>query len=129
MSKQRREEDHTPDIARVAQLAHLLDSQFRLPVLGFSFGLDGLIGLIPVVGDLFGAGVGMYLFWVALRLGARKRILLQILCNVLFDAVIGLIPVVGDIADFANKANAKNAALLLAEYRAGRLKNVRHADT
>ncbi|MEO0412831.1 MAG: DUF4112 domain-containing protein [Pseudomonadota bacterium] len=110
-----------PQIAALERLATALDSQFTLPIVGWRLGWDGIIGLIPGIGDFAGAGLGAYLLLTALRLGARKRILMKMLFNLLFDALIGLIPLIGDFADFVNKAHAKNARMIIAEYHAGQL--------
>ena len=95
----------------LARLADLMDSTFRLPG-GFRFGLDGLIGLIPGVGDLAGAAVSLYIVARAHRLGVSRATLYRMLLNVGAEALIGTIPLVGDIFDFAFKANLRNLALL-----------------
>eukprot|EP00879_Flechtneria_rotunda_P002818 GHRR01003029.1.p1 GENE.GHRR01003029.1~~GHRR01003029.1.p1 ORF type:complete len:188 (+),score=55.13 GHRR01003029.1:198-761(+) len=86
-------------LARLQSLAQVMDSAFTVPVVGFKIGLDGIIGLIPYVGDLAGATVGGYLISMALRFKMPKRLVLRMLVNQAVDSCIGIIPFVGDIFD------------------------------
>lgn len=103
--------DAKPQPKRVHNLAHLLDSQVRLPG-GFRIGLDGLLGLIPGVGDVVGGALSTWIFYQANRQGAPKSLQLRMILNILVDVVLGAIPVVGDLFDFMWKANNRNLALL-----------------
>lgn len=93
------------------RLARLLDSSIPLPG-GYRIGLDGLIGLVPGVGDAVGASVSGYIILRAAQLGVPWPTLLRMTGNVLVDGLIGLIPILGDLFDFAWKANLRNMALL-----------------
>lgn len=108
---------------RSVRLAHLLDARFRFPGTAFRFGLDPLIGLIPVAGDTISLCIGLLILFDARRLGARKRVLARMLLNLGVDWAVGIIPLVGDAADFFIKPNRANAALLMREHAAGRLRN------
>ena len=99
-------------LKRIRLLSRLLDEQFRIPGTTYRVGLDGLLGLIPGVGDAAGALVSTYILYEAIRLGAPSTVLLRMIANIGIDAVGGAIPVVGDIFDMAWKTNKKNAALL-----------------
>ena len=99
-------------LKRVRLLSRLLDEQFRIPGTTYRVGLDGLLGLIPGVGDAAGALLSTYILYEAMRLGASSTVLLRMVANIGIDTVGGAIPVVGDIFDIAWKANKKNAALL-----------------
>lgn len=110
------------EMERIQALADLLDSRIRVPLIGYHIGLDGLIGLVPVVGDVASGLIGTYLIYKGYALGVRKRTLLAMVGNTLFDVFVGFIPLVGDFFDFVNKSNAKNVRLILAEYRAGTLR-------
>ena len=99
-------------LKRVRLLSRLLDEQFRIPGTTYRVGLDGLLGLIPVVGDAVGALLSAYILYEAIRLGASSTVLLRMIANIGIDTVGGAIPIVGDIFDMAWKANKKNAALL-----------------
>lgn len=98
--------------ARLHKVARILDSGIGVPGTRWRFGVDGLIGLVPVVGDLFGLLMGAYFLFEGARIGAPTRLQLRMLGNVLFDVLIGLVPVIGDLADFAFKSNQRNAQLL-----------------
>lgn len=93
-------------------MARLLDDQFRLPGTSFRFGLDAVIGLIPGVGDLAAASIGLYLIHEARQLGVSRWTLMKMLGNTGIDFVVGSIPLVGDLFDFGFKSNRKNAKLL-----------------
>ena len=99
-------------LKRVRLLSRLLDEQFRIPGTTQRMGIDGLLGLIPGVGDAAGALLSAYILYEAIRLGAPTSVLLRMVANIGIDTVVGAIPVMGDIFDIAWKANKKNAALL-----------------
>ena len=92
-----------------------LDTKFRLPVVGYRFGLDGVVGLIPGVGDTLTAATSGVFIADAWKMGARKRTLARMAANVGLDFAVGLVPVVGDLLDFAFKSNVKNLRLLKEE--------------
>lgn len=94
-----------------SRLAWLLDECIRLPG-GYRIGLDGLIGLIPGIGDLTGGLLASLMLLQAKRLQAPTSLLLTMALNILLDSVVGSIPVAGDLFDFAWKANTRNARLL-----------------
>ena len=75
-------------------------------------GLDGLLGLIPGIGDTATALVAAYIVLEAARLGVPKRTLARMIANVGIDYVVGLVPLIGDLGDFAWKANRRNARML-----------------
>jgi hypothetical protein len=102
-------------IHRLDLLSRLLDTAFPIPGTRFRIGLDGVLGLLPGIGDSLGAVFSTYIIFEAARLGCPKRTLLQMLGNVAVETVIGAIPIVGDLFDFAWKANVKNVALLRAQ--------------
>jgi hypothetical protein len=97
--------------AALQRLAHILDSAIPLPG-GYRIGLDGLVGLIPGIGDLVGSVLSSYIIGQAYRLGASPMVLLRMGGNILVDTILGLIPVLGDLFDFVWKANRRNVALL-----------------
>ena len=98
------------DLERAKSLANWMDSRFSL--LGIRFGLDALVGLIPVVGDSLTAAVSLYPIWVAKRHGLGRTVQTRMAMNVLIDWLPGLVPVVGDVIDVAYKATLKNLKLL-----------------
>ena len=96
------------------KLSEILDSAFAIPGTRFRIGLDGIIGLIPGIGDATGAALSIYLIFEAARLGLPLSRLLRMVGNVAVETAVGAIPIVGDIFDFAWKANTRNMALVRA---------------
>lgn len=102
-----------PDAVRTAwRIAKLLDETFTVPGTDLRVGIDGLIGLIPGIGDALGAALSSSVLFIAARAGVSTSVLLRMAGNVLVELAVGAIPVVGDLFDFAWKANRKNAELL-----------------
>src|SRR5262245_27081034 len=95
----------------VRHLAWLLDAAFEIPGTKFRIGLDPLLGLIPIVGDLIGMLIGGYIIMLAARLGVPRAVLGRMLMNVAADTVLGAVPVAGDVLDAAWRAHPKNARL------------------
>ncbi|HKR11190.1 MAG TPA: DUF4112 domain-containing protein [Pyrinomonadaceae bacterium] len=94
------------------RLAWLMDDLFRVPVLGWRFGLDALIGLIPGAGDTATSLVSFYILAAAVRYRVPKITLLRMGLNFGLDYVFGSVPVVGDFFDAWWKSNRRNLELL-----------------
>ena len=94
------------------QLSRWMDGLFRIPGIGWRFGLDALVGLIPGVGDTLTALASFYILAAGVRYRVPKVTLLRMGFNIGLDYVLGSIPVVGDIFDVAWKSNQKNVELL-----------------
>ena len=77
----------------------------------WSIGLDGLLGLIPGIGDVIGGVISTIIIVQAHRAGVPRATLMRMVANVGIDSALGSIPLVGDLFDFAWKANTKNANL------------------
>lgn len=101
-------------VARIEALARLMDGAFVLPGTNFRLGLDAIIGLVPVAGDVISGLVSSYLIWEARQLGASKWLITRMMANTLLDTTLGAIPLVGDAFDVLFRANLKNMALLRA---------------
>ena len=101
-------------------LAKWMDAKFRVPGTNFRFGLDGLVGLIPGVGDLSTFAISGYLVLLMAKNGASGYILARMILNIVIDAAFGAIPFIGDLFDFAHKANLKNMRLMQQYYVEGR---------
>ena len=97
---------------QLEQLSRWTDNIFRIPVLGWRFGLDPLLGLIPGVGDSATALVSVYILTAAVRYRVPKITLLRMGLNIGLDYVLGSIPFVGDLFDAWWKTNQKNVDLL-----------------
>lgn len=103
----------------VDRLARLMDSAITLPIIG-KIGLDAVLGLFPVVGDLAGTAVSLTLIARALRYGPPSALVSKMLANVAVDLVLGSIPFIGFFADIWFKSNDRNAELMR-EYLASHL--------
>jgi hypothetical protein len=99
-------------LRRVEQLAYWLDDRYRLPGTRLRVGLDGIIGLIPGVGDAVTNALTAYIIYEAWRLGIPTSTLARMIANLGVDTVVGIMPVVGDLLDFGFKANRRNLRLL-----------------
>lgn len=93
-------------------LSFYLDDWVKIPVVGWRFGLDALIGLIPNVGDTLTSLSSFYILVAGVRYGVPKITLLRMAFNIGLDYVVGSIPVIGDAFDFFWKANKQNMNLI-----------------
>ena len=96
----------------IRRIAELLDSAFVIPGTNYRIGLDPIIGLIPMVGDLASPLFTIALLWQAYDLGIPKVVQLRMLVNAAIDALVGAVPLAGDLFDFAWKSNEWNLELL-----------------
>ena len=108
-------------VARIEALARVMDSAFTLPGSTIRVGLDAVIGLVPVIGDLISQAVASYIIWEARRLGVSRWTLARMIANSAVDTVIGAIPLVGDVFDVGFRANMRNLALLKAHLQKAHL--------
>jgi hypothetical protein len=99
-------------LARLDALAKLLDVAFILPGTNVRYGIDGLIGLIPVIGDIITTAISLWLVREARALGAPWHLTMRMLGNVALDGVVGAVPLVGDAFDVMFRANVRNVKLL-----------------
>ena len=105
-------EDREPEaVAEARRIAWLLDEAVRLPG-GIRFGLDGVLGLIPGIGDLLCLLAAGRIVAIARRQGVAPGVLARMVGNIGIDALVGAIPIAGDLFDFGFKANARNVELL-----------------
>ena len=100
---------------KISKLVWLLDECISLPG-GYRIGLDGILGLVPGVGDIATSGISSFLIYKAYKQNVPKLIMFKMLINIILDTVLGSVPFVGDLFDFAWRSNTKNA-YLLEEYR------------
>lgn len=97
---------------RIEAMEQLLEGLFVIPGTQRRVGLDSIIGLIPIVGDLITASMGAWIIWEARNLGMSKWQLTRMAGNVGFDTLVGAIPFAGDIFDFLYKSNTKNLRII-----------------
>ena len=99
-------------LLRLNRFSRIMDSSIGIPFTKFRLGVESLIGLLPVVGDVAGLTLSLYVFLEAQQVGASRAVKLKILRNIGIDFVGGLLPVVGDAFDVLFKANTRNTKLL-----------------
>jgi hypothetical protein len=97
---------------RLEAVESILERLFVVPGINRPVGLDAIVGLIPVVGDLVTTAMGAWLVWEARNLGMSKFHLARMAGNIGVDTVIGAIPLVGDLFDFAFRSNTRNLRIL-----------------
>lgn len=105
-------ESHARTLTALRKWSVLLDSAFRVPGTGITFGLDPILGLIPGVGDVTSPLFAALLLFHAVRMRIPRVVQLRMAINAVIDLLIGFVPVVGDLFDFGWKANVRNLALL-----------------
>ena len=88
-----------------------MDSKFTGPF-GFKFGLDGIIGLVPVFGDLITTGISLYILFQAVILGCSPSTIVRMGLNILIENLVDVIPGVGIVFDFIWKSNNKNIEII-----------------
>ena len=109
-------DDHARRLARLKQLARVMDTALRIPGTRIRFGADSALGLIPGAGDVLGLGISLFALLEAIRLGAPGHVLTRMIANVAIDTGLGAIPVVGDIFDLLFKSNTRNLKLRLEHF-------------
>jgi hypothetical protein len=113
--------DHRADLRRRAArerliaLTRLLDSAVEVPALRTRVGLDALLGLVPGLGDVVSAALGLYLVMEARKLGASRWLQAKMIGNLLLDGAVGAVPIAGDLFDVYFKAHVRNLKLLQKE--------------
>lgn len=106
-------------IRRMRAVAYLLDESVRVPGTSFRIGIDPVIGVLPVAGDLVSAALSLYIVAESARLGVSSRTIVMMLANISLDVAGGSVPYVGGLFDAAWKANRRNVALVLEDLAAG----------
>jgi hypothetical protein len=89
-----------------------MDTSLDVPGLGWRFGLDPVIGLVPGLGDAVTTVISAYIIAGAVRLGASRWTVARMIANVALDAIVGTVPLLGDLFDAAFKSNVRNLRLL-----------------
>ena len=97
---------------RIQMIEQLTERSMTIPGINYPIGMDAIVGLVPVVCDIFGVAVGSYIVWEARNLGMPKWHMMRMIGNVAIDGVIGFVPLVGDVADFAFRSNTRNLKIV-----------------
>ena len=112
LSRRPTDTDRSRALAEVEALAWLLDNSIPVPGTGRRFGIDAVIGFVPVVGDLLSGGIGLFVVWRASRMGLPRVVVARMLANAGIDIAVGAIPLVGDAFDLWFKASTRNLVLM-----------------
>jgi hypothetical protein len=110
--------DFAARLSRLRRLTWLIDGVFRLPGTRFRFGLNSVIGLLPVGGDAVLGVLSLYIIYEAARLGIPRHQLARMVANVGIEVIGGSVPILGDLFDMALKANLRNIAIIEDHVRA-----------
>lgn len=97
---------------RVEAMEKILERMFVIPGIRKQVGLDAIIGLVPVLGDIAATALGAYIVWEAKNLGMSKWQMTRLAGNVGVDWLIGLIPFVGDVTDVFFQSNSRNLRII-----------------
>jgi hypothetical protein len=97
---------------RLEAMEMLLERSMVVPGTNYRIGLDAVVGLVPVIGDLVTTAMGAWIVWEARNLGMSKFHLVRMGGNVAFDALLGAVPLVGDAFDFVFRSNTRNIRIL-----------------
>jgi hypothetical protein len=97
---------------RMEAMEGVLERAFTIPGINRPIGLDAILGLVPVVGDLITTAMSAWLMWEARNLGMSKFHLVRMAGNIGVDTLVGAIPLVGDLFDFAFRSNTRNLRIL-----------------
>lgn len=97
---------------RVEAMERMLEGLIAIPGLNRRIGLDSIVGLVPVIGDIVTAAMGAWLVWEARNLGMSKLQMIRMAGNIGVDSLIGAVPVVGDVFDFAFRSNTRNLKII-----------------
>ena len=97
---------------RLEAMEGVLERLFVIPGINRPIGLDSIVGLIPVIGDIVTASMGARLVWEARNLGMSKFHLARMAGNIGVDTLVGAVPLVGDLFDFAFRSNTRNLKIV-----------------
>jgi len=100
-------------VERMQLVATALDDSVPVPGTDYRVGIDPLVGVLPVAGDLVTGAISMYIVLEAARLGVSYGTLIKMIANVSLDVVGGSIPYLGTVFDAVWKANRRNLELVL----------------
>ena len=99
-------------LLRAQKTANWLDNGFKLPLLNIRFGLDFIVGLIPVVGDVLMLLISLSIVYQARQLGVPGAMQAQMVKNIVIDFVLGILPLIGDVMDLFYRASQKNVRMM-----------------
>lgn len=93
-------------------LSRVLDTWFHVPGTNIRFGLDGIIGFVPGIGDLLGGLASCIIVLAAFFRGVPLVTVARMVANLAVEVVVGLVPLLGNLFDIGWRANRRNYHLL-----------------
>lgn len=100
--------------ARVEVLEKLLERSITIPGINYKIGLDAVLGLVPVGGDILAGIMSAYIIWEARNLGMSRWHIARMAGNTLFDTALGFVPLLGDAMDVLFRSNTRNLRIIKA---------------
>jgi hypothetical protein len=97
---------------RIVAVEAVLERAFAVPGTSRRIGLDAILGLVPVIGDLIAAALGAWMIWEARNLGMSKFHIARMTGNIAFDTVVGAVPLLGDAFDVLFRSNTRNVRIV-----------------
>jgi hypothetical protein len=107
------------DLRDIAKVVKLMESSFRIPFTNRTFGLEPIIGLVPVIGDSLGFIITSWIMVTLLKNGASGKVIAKMFVNIFIDLALAFMPVLGNIIDFFFKTNQRNLSLAVEHYQYG----------
>ena len=99
-------------LLRLKLLSERLDELTKIPGTNQKIGIDAIIGLIPILGDLIGAVFSTYIMYSGIKMGVSSKVVTKMAANIGIEFIIGSFPIIGDIFDILWKANKRNVELI-----------------
>lgn len=109
-----------PQMESFERMAKLLDSKFEIPGTGIRFGIDPLLSLLPLLGDLITLVISSMLIYTMHNHGASRKVVIKMMLNAGLDTILGAIPLVGTVFDIFYRSNERNIRLLKEHYYEGK---------
>ena len=109
-----------PELQWLGWVTHFMDSKLRIPLTNIRFGLDAILGLIPIAGEILSFSISGIMLLAMARHGVSGRVIIMMIGNILIDAIIGAIPILGTLFNIGYKANVRNMNLLQDHYEEGK---------
>ena len=99
-------------LLRLKLLSKRLDDSIKIPGTNQKFGIDAIVGIIPILGDFIGVIFSTYIMYSGIKMGVSSKIVKKMAANIAIEFIIGSMPIIGDIFDALWKANKRNVELI-----------------
>ena len=109
-----------PELQWLDLATDFMDSKLRIPLTNIRFGLDAILGLIPVAGEILSFSISGIMLLAMARHGVSGKVIVMMIGNILVDAIVGAIPIIGTFFNIGYKANVRNMNLLQDHYEEGK---------